>query len=142
MKLDGIKVVDAKRELTIRVTPLDAKRGATKDPSSCAAARACIRDAHCTQARVHLGRTYLLVNGKWVRYRTPASVRSEIIAFDRGARFDAGDYTLRPMGPGAQLGAGRGSNTSRSRPKHKQKMRKPYHVVSGVRARPPAASRG
>jgi len=143
MKIDGIKVVDAKRELHITVTPMDAKRGATKDASSCAAARACLREGHCTQARVHLGRTYLLVNGKWVRYHTPASIRSEIIAFDRGAQFDAGDYTLRPMGQSSLLGAGgRGSNTGRNRPKHKQKMRKPYHFVSGVRARPHANVRG
>lgn len=137
MKLDKVPVVDAKRRLTIKITASDVKRGATNNPITCAAARACLRQTECTEARVHLGRVYLLIGGKYVRYITPPPLRTEIVAFDRGAKFASGLYTLIPPHPTARLGAAQGSNTGRNRTN--KKKRAPYHVVSGVR---PHASHG
>ena len=97
MEINGKKVVDATRKLKINISPRDATEGATKDPASCAAARAAKRDIpHCISARVHIGRVYVELKDKWVRYFTPESLRTEIIAFDRGGSFQPGEYELNP----------------------------------------------
>lgn len=140
MKINGLPVVDAQRKLTIHVSASDTKRAKRKDPTSCAVALSCVREIKgCTEARVHLGRTYIRVGDKYVRYNTPQSVRSELLLFDRGAGFEPGDYTLNPCPPTSQLGCGYGSDRSRTRPKKLHKKRATYHVIQGVR---PEAVRG
>ncbi len=95
MEINGKKVVDATKKLKIHITQRDAKIGDNKNPSGCAAALAVKRDASdCISARVHIGRVYVETPTKWIRYQTPDSLRSEIIAFDRGGTFDPGDYLL------------------------------------------------
>lgn len=138
MEIAGLKVIDGKKPVEITITEADVAKGKTKDPAACAAARACLRSDACTEARVHLGRTYLKVKAvtgrqHWVRYQTPDAIRSEIIAFDRGATFTPGTYTLKPMSPANRLGTPQGSDTSKTRPKHKHVARIKHHVVSGVR---------
>lgn len=137
MKIAGLTVVDAKKKLTVHISNQDVAKGHTKDPSSCAAALACRREvAGCTEAKVHLGRTYLKVGNKWVRHLTPASLRSEIIAFDRGADFAAGEYILQRPTPSqrAQAGMQQGSaKNGAKRTKPNAKKRGKYHVVQGVR---------
>lgn len=138
MEIAGLKVVDGKRPVRITITENDVAKGKTKDPAACAAARAALRTEACTEARVHLGRTYLKVKTEtgrqhWVRYQTPDSIRSEIISFDRGADFTPGEYMLQPMSPANRLGAGRGSDTGRNKPRHKKIARTKHHQVSGVR---------
>ena len=140
MKINGLKVVDATRPLRIHVSPQDTKGAKKKDPLSCVVARTCTREIKgCTEARVHLGRTYVKIRDQYVRYKTPSSIRSELIAFDRGAGFEAGEYTLTPCPPTAALGCGYGSERGRNKPKHQQKKRVSPHTVHGVR---PEAVRG
>jgi hypothetical protein len=134
VKIGKFEVVDAKRRLTVHINKNDVVRGNTLEPTSCAAARACIRETKCSEARVHLSRTYIFKNGKAIRYMTPHSVRTELVSFDRGAKFEPGEYTFLPMPAKKRAtGKGQGSETGRSRPKHKQKTRAPYHTVTGVR---------
>lgn len=137
MRIGDLKVVDAPRPLTIQITPTDVKKGNTKDPGGCAAAQSIRREVDgCTDVRVHLGRTYVKNEKAWVRYQTPASLRSEIVAFDRGARFAPGKYVLRPLSAANKLGTARGSATNKTKPnkdRSKSKVRAKYHVVSGVR---------
>lgn len=142
MEIAGLKVVDATKPLTITVTAQDVKKGDTKDPASCAAARSLVRSGACTEARVHLGRTYLKTKtpagvARWVRYRTPMAIRTEVVSFDRGAQFTPGEYTLKPLGPfdraRAKLGKAQGSETNKTRPHHKKIARIKHHAVSGVR---------
>jgi len=131
MRIAGLPVVDAPRKLTIRVTESDVQKGNTKDPGKCAAAQALLREKDCTEARVHLGRTYLKLGKKWVRYHTPVSLRGEIISFDRGAIFQPGEYTLTPMQP-----SHRATGKAHGSPKTKKKGTKPRakpHIVYGVR---------
>ena len=130
-KINGLPIVDAKKRIKIAITKRDCKLGKTKDPGACAAARAILRQTHCKQARVHLSRTYVQMGKKWVRYHTPHSIRSEVISFDRGAKFSPGVYTLSPMSPTNKLG----SYTHKSKHKNKRtgKKRAPYHTVHGVR---------
>lgn len=135
MEIGGLKVVDATKALAIKVTKLDVVKGRNKSPATCAAARACLRADLCTAARVHLGRTYLKINNKWVRYQTPQAMRAEIIAFDRGAEFQPGEYILRPVPPSARpTGKQRGSVTGQNKPVHKRIKRAVMHQVEGVRA--------
>lgn len=136
----GKPVVNAKKTVTLHISPMDAKKGNVKDPGACAAARAAIRAVpNCIAARIHIGRAYLLgKDGKWMRYKTPESLRGEIIAFDRGGKFQPGDYTLRPMSP-SDMGPHRvknftSSNVNRSGKKDAPtKSPRKFHVVKGVR---------
>ena len=132
--LDDLPVVDAKRTITIVISHNDVQKGKTKNPTSCAAAKACLRQLGCTKVRVHLGRTYIRKGDHWERYITPKSVRSEIIAFDRGAQFAEGEYTFRAPKGREKLGSGlaTGSNKGRNNPRASKKKRV-YHYVSGVR---------
>ncbi len=140
MKINGLKVVDAVRPLRITVSAADTKKAKKKDPTSCAVALTCVREIKgCTEARVHLGRTYIRTADRYTRYKTPTSIRTELIAFDRGAGFEPGEYTLAPCPPTAQLGCGYGGERSRNKPKNQQKKRPAGHVVHDVR---PEAVRG
>lgn len=131
MKIDGLPVVDAKKKCVINIKMADVKSAKTKDPGACAAAKACLRATKVEQARVHIGRVYLLRGNKWERYLTPKALRSEIISFDRGAKFQPGVFTLYAPHPTAKVGKMQGSATGqRDKPK---KKRAKYHIVSGVR---------
>lgn len=130
MKIDGKPVVDGQRRIKITITPQDVSLGKSKNPTSCAAAQACIRQLHIPAARVHVGRTYLLMGNKWVRYHTPESLRTEIISFDRGTKFSPGDYTLTPMQP-THRGNGKRQGSAKP-PTFKKKRAKP-HFATGVR---------
>jgi len=137
MEINGKKVINATKPLTVIVTDHDVAHGATKDPGGCAAARAVKRTAKCTKARVHLGCTYIETDKYWLRYKTPDAVRTEIVAFDRGATFTPDEYTFRPMPPShrRKYGVAQGSETNKTNPKRKRTMvaRVRHHEVSGVR---------
>ena len=136
MKIDGMEVVDATKPAFIHITLNDVKKGGIKDPYSCAAARACIRDLHLTAAKVHVGRMYLRKGNKWVRYMTPQSLRTEIVSFDRGGGFAAGDYKLSPPPPSGALGVKHTPPKRRGKSNYKNA---PHHTIVGIR---PAAAKG
>jgi hypothetical protein len=137
MEINGAKVVDATKPLTIEILPKDIQKGNNKDPGACAAAQACLRQLHATAARVHIGRTYLMIDKKWLRFNTPRSLRSEIIAFDRGGAFAPGEYTLKPLQPSerAKRGkrAGSADKTDRNGRRNTKKRPRAKHVVTGIR---------
>jgi hypothetical protein len=135
MRIAGIPVVNAKNKVKITITPNDVKNGDTKDPAACAAARACMRDLHATEARVHIGRTYLKIDEKWHRFQTSKSLRTEIVAFDRGGKFEPGEYTLNPISK-YEHGRTRKGFTPHKDRKYTGKIKKnkkSYHVVTGIR---------
>ncbi len=142
MKINDLPVIDASKKITITITPKDVLKGNTKDPGACAAAQACIREVpKCTAARVHLGRTYLQLDKKWVRFQTPEALRSEIISFDRGHEFQPGEYVLRAMAPSERQNRGKRNGSSKpgardkgSKTRIPKKPRAKPHVVYGVRA--------
>ena len=138
MRINGKKVVDATKPLRITISKRDASLGKTKDPGACAAARAIIRTlADVKGARVHLGRTYIEYPDKWVRYKTPDGLKTEIVSFDRGtkAEYAEGSYTLYAPSPTDRLG-----NRPKPTGRTGQKKRRPHiarivHQIEGVRAR-------
>lgn len=135
MKINGKKVEDARHKIILTITKRDCINGNTRDPGGCAAARALLREVpKCTKARVHLGRIYVDVGAKWLRYKTPQTIRQEIIAFDRGAEFSPGDYTVSPLCASERAGerAKRALSVSKHVRGAQPKVRK-YHKVSGVR---------
>jgi hypothetical protein len=131
--IDGLPVVDAKRSLKIRVTKADIAKAAdsTKEPKRCAVARACYRELHCKEVRVHLSRTYVRTNdSNWVRYFTPVGMRAEIVAFDRGGQFEPGEFILqKPRVPSHEYRGKTNTKTGQKRPKK-------YHVLQNVRGGP------
>jgi len=108
MRINGKKVIDAQAPLHITISPRDAAQGKSRDPGKCAAARAIIRTVtDAKSARVHLGRTYVEFGDVWVRYKTPVSLKTEIVSFDRGTnpQHTVGDYTLSAPSPTDRIGA-------------------------------------
>lgn len=134
MELDGKKVADAKKAIRITITKSDVAKGKGKDPDHCAAALACIREGHASEARVHVSRVYLKRGSKWTRYKTPLAIRSEIISFDRGGGFAPGEYTLRPIQPSERYGAPRKKRYERTGKHPKRGRRVKPHVVAGIRS--------
>lgn len=131
--IDGLPVIDAKRPLTLHVLKSDVAKADVKEPAGCAVARACRRELHVEEARIHLGRVYLRSNkGNWTRYITPKSMRAEIIAFDRGGTFEPGEFVLHVPQPTKQLGKSTGGGKNTKHPK----KRRPPHVVTNVRTGP------
>lgn len=141
--IDGVPVIDAKAPLTLTITKRDCNNGDPKEPDTCAAARALRREHGVADCRVHLGRIYIRQNkGNWQRFLTPKSLRSEIIAFDRGGAFSPGEYTLSPLPPanrttGKRQGSKPKFKQARDNPKRKKRTK---HVVADVRNGPSAAA--
>lgn len=140
MKIQGVEVKDANKKLVLTITKDDVRAGAKKNSDSCAAANALCRE-HCEAAKVHLSRAYIKRGGKWIRFEVGRSLRSEVLAFDRGGEFEPGEYVLNPPRPVSRLGADkrrtqglRGADTRKNH-ESKGKLKRPYHVTSGVRAR-------
>lgn len=138
MYINGKKVVDATKPLRITINERDAALGKTKDPGGCAAARAIIRGYRsegAKGARVHLGRTYVEYEDRYVRYVTPRNLKTEIVSFDRGTRpeFMQGNYTLERIPPCQRVGhKSSGSSGRRGKRPHIARIR---HQIEGVRAR-------
>lgn len=133
LEIDGKPVVNAKKGVVLHILPQDVKAGRKKRPDCCAAAQACMRQMGAKQAKVHLTRVYVEKPNEWIRFKTPRSLRVEIISFDRGHRFESGDYNLAPLQPSIQ-GRTSTKQTRRKTGTHPQRGKriKP-HAVQGVR---------
>jgi hypothetical protein len=138
MKIGGLVVKDADEKVVVHITKDDVRKGSLKKSNSCAAAQALCREGHCDEARVHFSRAYLRKGKKWTRYVVNKALRSEVLAFDRGGVFEPGEYILAPVQPTVRLDAPakrpRGIDDG-SQPKRGNRTKRPYHVVTGVRAK-------
>lgn len=134
MTIDGLPVINADAGTTIKITKADIGRANRKEPDQSVIARCCRRQLHVKEVRVHLGRVYLRTNEtSWVRYITPPALRSEIIAFDRGGAFEAGEYLLSSPPKSKQTNKQQGTN---KRTPGAGKKKKAPHVVTNVRGGP------
>lgn len=136
MRVAGLPVENASKALKLVITKRDCELGDTKDPALCAAARACKRELGATEVRVHIGRVYVKTKDKWTRYITPKSLRTEIIAFDRGGKFEPGEYILGKIQPSKATGKSQGSpqtNRRSSKDRYKAPKRTKSHTVTGIR---------
>lgn len=131
MRIDGKTIQNAKKPVTIKVLATDIKKADPKRPDACAFAQAALRQAGCSRARIHISTSYLEFDGKWLRYRTPTSMRDEIISFDRAGVFNPGEYELRPIQPSHQAkGVRIGGKTTAKKPLPKKRKK---HILTGVR---------
>lgn len=95
--IDGKPIVNATESITLVVNGSDVARSDHQESANCAVARACRRQLHAREVRIHLSRAYIRSNeSNWVRYDVPRSMRAEIVAFDRGGRFSPGTWVLTP----------------------------------------------
>lgn len=133
LEIDGKPVVNAPKGVTLHITPADVAKGKKKAPDCCAAAQACMRQMKAKRALVHLSRIYLEKPDRWVRYVTPGRLRTEIISFDRGHRFEAGDYQLTPVQPSVQSRNGKKQTRRQTGTMPQRGHRTKPSVVKGVR---------
>lgn len=133
--IEGLPVLDAKQSVTLTITPNDVAKADIKDPSNCAAARACARQLH-TEARVHLSRVYIKHRDHWTRFQTPLALRQELIAFDRGGTFAPGVYELEPVTAPSRKPIGKRQGTPPQKRGNKKLRKRPYHRITNVRNGP------
>lgn len=125
------EVEDAKDDLVVTVTPRDVSYAAKKAHSHCAMARACEREMSADAAVISVTRVFLIYGQKAVRYAVSQHTAREIVAFDRGGEFSAGDYTLRAPRPYEALG--KTPTPPKGRPG--KSTHAPRQVTAGIRAR-------
>lgn len=126
MTINGKPVMDGVASKKLVIKPDDIDHAKTKSASGCAAAVAIRRQFKVKGARVYLSRTFMEHPSVWVRYNTPASLRAEIISFDRGYRnWKGGEFTLRPPSPGQLAGA---REKARKKAEAKGEPRDPSHA--------------
>jgi hypothetical protein len=136
MKINGVKVLDARKPCAITIKAVDVKNGNTKDPGGCAAALACLREFKTTKARVHIGRVYVLTGDHWSRFKTPDALRSEIIAFDRGGGLHAGrihigcHQAVATVGEQAEEGIQKDRNPSTTKAGKEDVSRRRWHSIA------------
>jgi|SRR5882672_9679450 len=155
MQIAGQDVYDATQPLMINITKQDIINGKGKDPGACAAAMAAMRSLGATKARVHLSRTYIELDPSamgiksrkskvWMRYQTPISLAKEMIALDRGGKFEPGAHRLgaphkfhklKPPKPAIQLGKRKKRNDKPTKTHPQRGNRALYHRTANVRAR-------
>ncbi len=130
---ENLPVIDATHPLLLHVLTDDISKASLKEPQNCAVARACKRELHAKEVRVHLGRVYIRTNeSNWVRYETPRPMRTEIVAFDRGGKFEPGTFELKVPAQRRPENAG-----TRSKAKHKKhRTRQKPAILKNVRLGP------
>jgi hypothetical protein len=135
--IDGVKIVDAKRDLTINITPADIKRAKPKQPGACAVAQACMRESGF-ECRVHMSRMYVkTAPNRWERFFISPFTRTEIAVFDRGGRFEPVTVIAQKVPPGSTIEAVATRNAARNtHTKPTGQKRRPHVNLKGVRVGP------
>lgn len=128
---DGKPIVNSRKSITINISDDDVRQGKPLKPDKCAAALACRRLSTAKEAHVYVGRTYVKIGDKWVRFLTPQPLAREITALDRGGRFAPGEYTLGKIKPSGLLGKHQGGPQAGK--KGAGKKRDTYHLTGDIR---------
>lgn len=132
----GLKLIDGKKTLLIKVTTGDIRKGKIKDPRCCALSLACRRkDNRILAAHFFKSTAWLEYADKIVRYRLPASLAAEILAFDRSKSMEPGEYHLAkpPHAFGykkAKLAQAKNGKKSKTIPRVQPTF---HHVTTNVR---------
>lgn len=140
------KPVDAKKNLKIEILPGHTKDARKCDGKNCVIARA-FQDStigeYFDEVEVGITITKVTLNGKIMRYETPARLRPAIQPFDETGKWDLeeGEYTFRPPCKSMKLGARKerkstppGNNRDESRSNALKARQTPSRRVSHARA--------
>ena len=98
------RVSDADEDLLINVTNGDYKTSTKKNHADCALAVATKRQEHAAKVIVSSSTAYVIKGNDAIRYKVPESASREVVSFDRGAEFCAGDYKLKMPPKSMRLG--------------------------------------
>ncbi|HTE35727.1 MAG TPA: hypothetical protein VK630_04210 [Reyranella sp.] len=131
-KIDDMQVDNASMAVRLTITKEDIAKGARRNANSCAIVQAALRQTKATAGKAHRNVCYLMIGGKWLRFKVPAYLRIEQIAFDRGGRFWPGDYVLEPVPTRALLALPKRAPSSPGAPKRRREKRT-FHRLEGVR---------
>ena len=136
LEIDGLPVKDAKKSIRLEIMREDIANARKKDSNCCAVAKACTRGLNVKAVKVHLTRLYLNTDGKcFTRYIVSGAMRSEIIAFDRGGRFQPGMYNLAVPDKTKLLGYAKARKSKvKKDEKGKPKLIKTYTETKNIRA--------
>lgn len=142
MEIDGKKVINGQRGFTLEIVPRDIKKAKPKDPGGCAAAVALMREyKDIKRVRVHIGRIFVETVNAWVRYKTPSTLRDEIVALDRGGEFLPGTHEIGVLTKSEQAYIDnkewrkKGPRDRSDEPSRSERKKRISHIVPGVRAR-------
>lgn len=98
------RVRDATKDLELNVRAEDVRRGRRKDPLGCAGALCAIRQEKVDAAVIRVRAAYMVRGSDAIRYTVPATVRQQLVLFDRAGQFEPGVYVLHPPSPTQRLG--------------------------------------
>jgi len=124
-------VVDSLKDLDIEVTEKDVSASRRRKHSECAMAVACKRTEKVEGVIIATSTAYLIDGKKAIRYNVPKAVAREIVAFDRGAAFEPGDYSLLKIEPSRRFGVMTGGKGKDSGKRGTYRHR---HLTENVRA--------
>jgi hypothetical protein len=116
------RVVDAKAGLKIEVTKHDDTVATKKAHKGCAMAVACKRKLNLDGVIISVKTAYMIKGRKAIRFSVPEHVSREVVSFDRGGHFEAGDYKLNkpasPLGRGHAHGGLSSGGHTKSKARH------------------------
>lgn len=128
-------VVDADEPIDVKVCVDDLKGANKKDPTTCAMARAMVREHKIDAAVIGMASSYIIKGDLAIRFETPESVQREIVSFDRHHDFMPGKYHLRPKSPTMRLGANKRPYKGSHEPGDPKKAKRIHHTEN-VRVMP------
>ena len=127
-------VVDAKKDTQVEVTKRDTTSATVRNHKACAMAVACKRKLELDGVIMSVSTAYLIKGDKAIRYKVPQSVSREIVAFDREAVFEPGEYSLKAIAPAARLGSYGGPSTNNGNSHSGGNAKRFRHKTDGIRS--------
>lgn len=122
---NGLPVLDAKKEITIRAIAADIKSAKRSDPFNCVFAKACQRIFGSHTVAFFRNFAYVEKNNNIERFSLPKATRDSVMMFDKAGIAEPGGYLLKPPTPSATLEAkleqGRHRQNRRNWPGHTKK---------------------
>lgn len=128
------RVLDAKEDSFIEVTKRDTKSATVRNHKACAMAVACKRKLKLDGVIMPISTAYLIKDDIATRYLVPASVSREIVAFDRNAIFEPGEYRLKAATESSKLNGVRGTYPAKSGKANGNLAKRFQHKTEGIRA--------
>jgi len=136
------KVSDADGDLVINVTDRDSRTSTKKAHGGCALAMAAKRQQGAAQVIISSSIAYVIKGTHATRYKVPEAAGREVVSFDRGAAFEAGDYVLKAPPKSMRLGSraerannGHGGDSYHNGNAAKRFIHKTANIRKNLRAR-------
>ncbi len=93
------KVIHATEPVSVRVGKADCKEGRRLLTDDCALARAAKRQMKADGVAIRLSDSFVVKGDTAIRFKTPETVKRELVSFDRHQDFASGTYRLAAAPP-------------------------------------------